>query len=209
MAWRKGPYSDEIYEEWDQLVLDKGAKLSLQEREKRWRILYERFFVDGRWIVSSDDMGLIATLGRSIALEGQDWELANRLAQEVLIHEHLDVRKDRLVIMDAFIWEGVTEILLGKIESGVSKLSAPFHEGGTKLWEYRLFLRLPLGGALDAIGLDKAADRRVANLVAELIASFPNCKRLSRKVSGAVTNGDLNDLLDQTYPARKKKDLSD
>jgi hypothetical protein len=211
MAWRKGPHSDEIYAEWDQLVLDKGTKLSLEERERRWRALYEKFFVDGQWIVSPDDAGLISSLGKWTAIEARDWELANRLCREFLSQDQLDERKDRIAVMDHYIWEGISEILMGRVDEGVTRLREPFHDKRFKVGEYRSSLRLDLGGLL-VEGMDSGAvaDRNVASLVQDLIASFPNSKRLSGRVSGAITNGDLNRLIDQTYPhLKKKKDLQE
>ncbi len=74
----KSPFTEEIYQEWDQLVLANGYKLAYSERRERWQALYERTFIDGRWVVGGYEVSIVASLGVTLALRAKEYRFAPR-----------------------------------------------------------------------------------------------------------------------------------
>ncbi|MEQ1935568.1 MAG: hypothetical protein ABL962_17045, partial [Fimbriimonadaceae bacterium] len=183
----KSPFTEEIYQEWDQLVLEKGRKLSLAERTLRWRKLYERTCSNGTWTVPCGDASLVASLGANLSLESGDYELGREVCQSYLQLEPIDEVSSAQITG----YYGVCTILAGDEEVGCLILSNLL----TVNSQIRSSILLLLSGLLYEQGHQNAASKLQRELVGLLLSKYPGNKRRSQSALRSSTNGQLDELL--------------
>lgn len=195
---RKSPFTEWVFSAWDELVLDKGAKLSLDERRSRWLGLYHRTYVDGKWIVGVDDAALVASLGETVAMIADEYERARDLLRQFFLHPDLTPKQLVREYESLFIREAIADILCDNVEAAIDRLRRALYEPGRK----RLFvnvLRNDLLNLVNTLGLDNAADSRITEFAAEVVGCYQGLKRVSRKIAANATNGELSEALLTTF----------
>lgn len=191
----KTPFTDWVYDAWDQLVLDKGAKLSLQERQAGWRALYDRCYVDGAWTIPIHDAELVTSLGFYLGWETGSYEAARGHSHELLDHPGFA----ELSLGDAHEWrrkEANAAYLCGDKEHAIKQLRQIF-DGS--LPRDLVFDRSGLMVLLEALGPDHVPDEGLVGLVADVIAAHPGRKRLAKSVLRAKTTTELFDALHRCF----------
>jgi hypothetical protein len=83
---RRSPYLNWVFEAWDEIVLEKGALLTMEERNALWVSLFERTFQDGQWTVSLADAELVSTSGMYLCWEACDYAGARDICRLFLNH---------------------------------------------------------------------------------------------------------------------------
>lgn len=191
----KSPFSEEIFREWDQLVLSKGEQLNPNERTNRARALLDRCASEGRWNVHEYDAGLVASVNVGIMLTERRFKEALELCRLFLSHPNLS---DLVNIAHFTAREGIAGILSGDVEDGVELLSRRLLQddlGPT----FRHDVRNVLCAGLSELGEEKSCDPRVRDLVALLLNTLKVKKRLAKRAESASTNGQLIQLLHATF----------
>ena len=192
MARHRSPFTEWVFLEWDELVLAKGRKLSLEERRRRAHELLDKTFKGEQWTVGVWDAGIVASLVGHLALEAKDWLFASEVARRMMSHPEFgqdEVAKETVIGIEA-----VAEAMCGNWEalSGLSDLirmrKRPPH--GARIW---------IGGLVQELGAENPVRPDVVRLTVELILAYPNMKRLARRAALAKTNRDLLDAIDGTY----------
>lgn len=190
------PFTDWVYDAWDQLVLDKGSRLSIQERQTGWRELYERCYVDGAWTVSIHDAELVATLGWSLGGESGDYLGARARLRELMSHPDFG-QIPAWLARDHMGREAVAAYLCGDTEHALLKLRQFLTtRGHGELVLVRSSLRL----LLHALGTDHVPEEGLVALVADVIAAHRGRKRLAKSVRDAQTTTELQDALRRCFP---------
>jgi hypothetical protein len=190
--------STRVYLEWDELVLDKGARLSFEERRRRWGDLYARTFVDGRWVVDADDAAWVASLGFWLGWEAADYRLGRAVLRQLFAHP--DLSRGLYVVDEGQlrIDEAIADILCGNVEPAINRLRALLTNPNGRRGSYRS-VGWGLQLLIDAFDPSDPADPLVRSLVAEVIGSYRGLKRVSKGVEGAETNADLRAALNHIH----------
>lgn len=207
----KSPFTEEIYLVWDQLVLEKGMRLTLEERVAGWQKLHAMCWQDGKWIVGFMDAGLSANLGMSLAMQQQRWRDANNLSVELLAHAEASSYSRDPGMVQAYSFQVGALIMLGEVDQGVT-LGTQLLESKEINWYYRIKFLHSLCGVLHEPSLPKPLDRRIALFAQQVFSKFPGCKTLGKQASKAETAEELLDLIEKVFQhiqeRRKKRDSS-
>jgi hypothetical protein len=201
MAKRKSPFTDWIFLEWNELVLDNGAKLSHEERTRRCHDLLGKLYMDGKWIVGIWDAEAPAVLAATLAMEAGDFLAARDFCRQLMAHPDFgqdDVFREYTVSLEA-----VCDYLCGNMNAACERL----------VTDVRVRRHPPhvargsIGRLLEHIGPQVPVDPELVQVCVELILAYPNKKRLAKRATMAKTNQDLLDAIDGTYD-RPKLDSS-
>jgi hypothetical protein len=184
------------------LITPPDEFLPLHEKKGRWKQLYDEHFVDGQWKISADDASLVVGLGTTYAMQSGEYRLALDLCRQFLSHKELAPRH-QIDITNVYWRHGCAQILLGEVDEGVTLLLRPLHEKAQNARLLTLIIRSELDSLFHDLGFEKPADPRVANLIQQVLAGLPGCKRLSKKATAAKTYMDLSNLVGQSYPERR------
>ena len=195
---RKSPFTEWVFSAWDELVLDKGAKLSLDERRSRWLGLYHRTYVDGKWIVGVDDAALVASLGETLAMIADEYERARDLLRQFFLHPDLTPKQLVREYESLFIREAIADILCGNVEDAIERLRQPLHAPDRENVLLNV-VRNDLINLMNTLGLGNAANPRITEFVAEVVGCYQGLKRFSQKISTNSTNGELSEALQKTF----------
>lgn len=195
---QKSPFTEWVFSAWDELVLDKGAKLSLDERRSRWLDLYGRTYVDGKWIVPHTDAALVASLGSSLAMTCCEYQVARDLLRQIF--EHPDVRGATLTseLYDLVVREAIADILCGNFEDAIERLRGPLHAPDREKVLLNI-VRNDLRNLVNTLGPCGTADPRITGFIAEVVGCYKGLKRFSKKISTNSTYGELNEALEKTF----------
>lgn len=199
MGRHRSPFTELVFLEWDELVLDKGWKLSLEERRRRAQALLDKTFIGGEWTVGACDAGLVASLVGHLALGAKDWSYASEVASRM--KSHPDFGQDEVALETVIGMKAIAEALCGNWNAlqGLSDLirmrKRPPH--GARLW---------IGGLVQELGAENPVRPDVVRLTVELILAYPNKKRLAKRAALAKTNRDLLDAIDGTYDRRPRSE---
>ncbi len=194
----KSPFTDWVADEWDELVLAKGARLSLEVRHRRWFDLYQRTYIDGKWVVGSDDASLVASLGGYLALESEDYRSCRDLLRQFLAHPDLTAEKIFRGHGSLFVLEANADMLCGNVKAGIERLRKPLH-APRRQKHFLNVVRNDLISFVNTVGLEETLDPQIAEFVAEVVAYYRGLKRVSERVADATTYRELNDALLQTF----------
>lgn len=185
---RKSPFTDAIFAAWDQLVLDKGAKLSLEERIAGWEALDQLCKEDDVWVVGFPDACLAGMLGVTLAFEQKQWEIAWHRAENLLRHQDALNEKYHLEWESAKEYKVSAALLCGKLEEAIADaMSLLDQTSGRARWS----LLGHLSGVLTETTSHGAIDPKLSEYAESLISGFPGCKGLARRARGASTHDEL------------------
>lgn len=189
------PFTNWIYEAWDQLVLDKGAKLSFAERHPGWNDLRNRCYMDGAWAIPIHDAELVTSLGFYLGWEARSFHDSRDRIRELLDHpdfEQLSGRESREWVAK----EAVAAFLCGETGHALEQLRRCLE---TRDNGELVLLRASLYMLLEALGHDHAPSEGLVALVADVIEAQPGRKQLAKSVRAAKTTSELQDALDRSY----------
>lgn len=187
----ESPFTDWVYDAWDQLVLDKGACLSLQERQEGWRNLHDRCYVNHAWVVPVADARLVTNLGFYLGWETRSYHDSRDRMRELLDHpdfHQLPGWEARHMVAE----EAIAAYLCGDTGHAVEQLRRCLDTRG----HGELVLgRAKLSMLLEALGPDHVPEEELVALVADIIAAHRGRKRLAKSVRGATTAKELGEAL--------------
>ncbi len=194
----KSPFTDEIYNEWDKLVLNNGAKLKFAERYQGWQKLQAMCFQNGKWIVEFDDAGLVASLGYTLAMERRDWLNARMLANQYLSHPEANSFPNEPGLPSAHGTEIAAGILCGDIVASTQKCihlidSKAFGRGS------KMFLQISINnlvGVLYELGPKSPLSPELHDYSFELMKRFPGFKKRASEVQAMTTYQQVIDWVD-------------
>ncbi|MEQ1823620.1 MAG: hypothetical protein ABL949_14005 [Fimbriimonadaceae bacterium] len=186
----KSPFTEEIYQEWDQLVLEKGHRLTYAEKRQRWQILYEQTYKDERWIVGCYDVGLVASLGLSLALEGKEYVFARDLCRSVLALP-CDEEVQRVHFL---VREGTAGILAGDVEQSVESWQLLLCNNPTNR-TLRVQMLGDLIGILEETISAELPSTAMCEVTSLILAEFPGNKKRSKQALTAHANSELIGLI--------------
>jgi hypothetical protein len=190
MMARKSPFTPKVYDAWDKLVLDNGAKLSLDQRYKGWQELHDVCFQNGKWLVGFDDAGLAASLGSTLAMETKDWSSARLLANQFLSHpEAAHFPKDPH-LPSAHRIEIAAGILCGDIVASSKKCLRLVDEKAFGRWSKTFLLTSisHLNGVLSELDPNCQISPDLRNYAFELVKRFSGFKKRANEVLTMTTN---------------------
>lgn len=194
---RKRPPPSWVFEAWRELVLDKGDKLSLEERHRRWADLYSKTFHEGVWTVPADDAALVARLGWTIHMNKKQYETARDLLRAFMSHPAYPSEVDATTYTEIVVCEATADILCSNVSGGVERLRAELHRPGRDR-SARHSVRNSLCEILWTLSPDKEADPAIRGLAADTIALYPGKKRLTQWARTCESNQDLLEALAAT-----------
>ncbi len=189
------PFTDWVYDAWDQLVLDKGAKLSFAERYAGWQALYERCYIDGKWTIPVHDAELVTSLGFYQGWETRSFQDSRDRVRELLDHPDF-AQLSRWESHDWVAKEATATFLCGDTGHALGQLRRCLETRGHG---ELVLLRASLYMLLEALGPDHVPSEGLVALVADVIAAHPGRKRLAKSVRTANTTSELQDALDRSY----------
>lgn len=118
----KSPCTDWVADEWDEIVLKKGDMLTHEQRMSRWLSLYARVYVNGQWVVHSDDAGLVASTGAYLYREAEDFESARDICRQFLDHPDIDSQNFSDDFAHFLAFEAVMTMYCGREHEGATSL---------------------------------------------------------------------------------------
>ncbi len=194
----KSPFTQEIYDAWDKLVLEKGAKLNFAKRYQGWQELHAMCFQNGKWIVGFDDAGLAASLGYTLAMEKKDWTSARLLTNQYLSHPEVNRFPNDLHLPIANGIEIASGILCGDVYSSTQKCihlidSKAFGRGS------KMFLQTSIGhlsGVLCELCPKALLSPELRDYAFQLMKRFPGFKKRANEVLNMTTNRQVMDWID-------------
>ncbi len=193
------PFTDWVYEAWEELVLDKGDKLSLEEKRQKWSILHQACYVTGEWTVGLEDSRLVASLGSTLAMQSGEYMVARDLLRELFAHKGLT--EESLFDIEhnwSLVREAIADILCGNVADAIERIRKPLHHPDRQ----KVFLNIVRNDLIDVVhtlGLENQADEEIVTFVAEIVGCYKGLKRLSMKVRTYRTYSELCSALDQTF----------
>ena len=205
----KSPFNQEIYDAWDKLVLNNGAKLNFTKRYQGWQQLHAMCWQNGKWIVGFDDAGLTARLGYSLAMERKDWRNARLLANQYLSHPEANRFPNDLGLPSAHGIEIAAGILCGDVDASTRKCihlidSKAFGRGS------KMFLQTSIGhlsGVLYELDLKAPLSPELREYAFELIRRFPGFKKRANEALAMTTirqvNGWVEGILKENWERNK------
>lgn len=200
----RSPFTEEIYLAWDQLVLQNGMRLTLEERVAGWQKLHAMCWQEGKWIVGFMDAELSGNLGMSLAMQQQRWSDAYNLSVELLAHEEASSYSRDPATIEAYSFQLAALIMLGKIDQAVA-LGTRLLESKEMLRYYRIKFLHSLCGVLHEPSLPKPIDRRIALFAQRVFSKFPGCKTLGRQASKAESAEELLALIEKVFEHIQKR----
>jgi hypothetical protein len=120
MAEYKSPFTPWVSDIWNDVIVENGDTLSLEEKVKIMGELYQKIFVDGKWLVGIADAGLIGYQNARLALEQENWAQSKKFLSELLSHP--DANSTDSSILYAVILDGVLDIYFGDFKLGSDKI---------------------------------------------------------------------------------------
>lgn len=193
------PFTEWVFLEWDELVLDKGWKLSLEERRRRAQALLDKLYLDGQWIVGFWDAELPAVLAAHLAMEAGDFPAARDLCRRLMAHpgfgqDEVGCEYTRALEAECDYRCGNRDACQRLLALIRSRRRPPHVARGSA------------GSLLEDLGPDEPADPYLVQVCVELILAYPNKKRLAKRAALARTNRDLLDAIDGTYDRRPRSE---
>lgn len=203
---RKSPFTDAIVSAWDKLVLEKGAKLSLNERIAGWEELDDLCKQDGVWVVGFQDACLVGMLGVTLAFERKEWALARHHAKVLLQHKDALNDKNRREWESAKLYETSAALLCGEVEEGIAGATGLLDQTSGRA---RRSLLYHLHGVLSETTSDSIIDPKLSEYAETLIGGFPGSKRIALQAKRASTHDELalavRLVLDKICPSRVQR----
>ncbi len=193
----KSPFTQEIYDAWDKLVLDNGAKLNFAERYQGWQELHAICFQNGKWIVGFDDAGLVALLGYTLAMEKKDWQNARLLANQYLSHPEANRYPNDPHLSNAHGIEIAAGILCGDIAISTDKCLCLVDAKAFGRWSKTFLLTSirHLASVLYELSPSAELDSNLRTYAFELIKRFPGFKKRANEVLTMTGNQEIMDWI--------------
>ena len=194
----KSPFTQEIYDAWDKLVLNNGAKLNFAKRYRGWQELHAMCFQNDKWIVGFDDAGLTAGLGYILAMEKKDWLNARLLANQYLSHPEANRYPNDPHLSSAHGIEIAAGILCGDVGVSTQKCIHLIDSKAFGRWS-RTFLQTSvshLAGVLFELSPKAPLSPELRNYAFELIKRFPGFKKRANEALAMTTNRQVMDWID-------------
>ncbi len=194
---RKSPFTNEVYEEWEFLTfterkrwLESPEESDFLERSQR---LYDKTFVDGKWVVNIDDAGLVTLLCRTTSMIQNNWDEAILTINRWLTHPDA-CKADDIHHGDFLGNRALCNFMKGDFEAFLAdfKSSLNFPE--------RVFGVMGLNSLLVYYGenppkADQTVNpwlKKAALLAAEKLKAG---KRITAKIEAAETDCELDEIL--------------
>lgn len=205
----QSPFTKEISDEWHRLVFEIEPRRSAEREPKAeqvegWRRLYARTVEEGRWLVSADDAGLVASLGITIALRQRRFADAAQLAYGFLEHPGA-AEGDKVTWATMSIRHGIALILSDRMEEGIGQLQNILNDRRYVRPKPESMIRPELLMLLDELGSDSPVDARLARFASKLFAVLPGHERKAKEAIVCASYGDLARLLEATFPRTKSR----
>ncbi len=203
----KSPFTHEIYDAWDKLVLENGDNLTLEQRFAGWQNLHVMCFQDGKWMVGFMDAGLAASLGYSLAMQRKDWVNARLLANQYLVHPGAGQFPNEPHLSSAQGIEIAAGILCGDIVGSTKKCLRLVDEKSFGRWS-KTFLQSSIGhlaGVLHESNPAAHLDPKLSNYAFELMRRFPGFKKRANEVLNLTTNGEAMDWIEGIFKENWKR----
>ena len=197
----KPPFNREIADEWLELIGDKGERLSFDERERRWKALYEKCYQSDAWIVGTWDAGLVSGLGWNLAIEAKRYAEAKALAERFLQHRDAET-EDVDDLVHFLICKDIAGILAGEVTQSASRLAGWLTDDKLARGQYKYVLTHKVLHMLDMLGLENAPQPEIRTLASDLLLQFSGMNQASNSALTADTNAELSQLLGSIYSDR-------
>ena len=194
----KSPFTREIFDAWDKLVLNNGDKLTLDQRFAGWQNLHAMCLQNGKWIVGFMDASLAASLGYYLAMEKKDWTNARLLANKILAHPEANNFPNDPHLSSAHGIEIAAGILCGDLDASIKKSLRLIDEKFFGRWS-KAFLQCSIGHLSDVLHEltpSGVLDPKLQDYAFELMKRFPGFKKRAKEVLTMTSNQEVMDWID-------------
>lgn len=181
------PFNEEIYQAWHAIAF--ARDLSVSERVSRWTPLFEKHWNGETLSLPSEDAGLITVLGTSLMMQAGEFRRARELCDIFLSLP--DALEDEMNLNFHLVHRGLSLILEGNVEQGVSQLRELLDKGAIVLVQIS-------GGLHESLYENLSDDTfvQVRSFAADLCGAMPKCKELARSAAEASSHEELQGVLE-------------